>query len=391
MSFLDSISNIFTTRSKDWVFGRLDQNQLPAGEGEPREVPPNQAYLEIILKSARIVKVRKGLNKFYGMVHSHATLPMRDKKTEVAFDFVTTPSILNKVDAANLDRVVSVNRTVLGPVPYRSAPLDIEIGLFSVKEAELAGPYLKVLEDLSSAAGVAFVQQAMPFVGPLTNAINLLAGGAADIGLEIGVQTSLSATTEPLTSGWYAVIRADRTELDLRNLRVTPTDFRLVDGEGNPVADYPYMVFELAAARQRDDWFEIPDVSARYEDLRKEVLSGDRDRVQQAFAAFKRTTLLSHDLLIEDAKRIADEVEKELLEVMPKKVAAVGFAKAMAGSRGRLPKLSRIRIYDDPSAGGGPARKAGHEKEPLILHIPRHASVRSAGRHEKGALHRTRG
>jgi hypothetical protein len=335
MALPSFISSLFHTKAKDWIFGRLQPEQLPPDEAAPAVIPVNQAYVEIVLKSARVVNVRKGLNKFYGAVHSYLSLPLRSG-TIGEFNTVTTPSNLQKVDAANLDTVIAVNRVILGPVPYRAAPLVMEIGLFSVKEADLAGPFLKVLEDLSSAAGVGVVQQALPFAAPLTAGINLLSGGAADIALEIGLMTSLSTATEPLQSGWYAVMRAEKTQVDFRNLRLTADDYRLVDTGGKPVSDYPYLVFKVAATPQRDQWFLIKELSDRYEEIRREVEAGRVEGAQEAFAAFKRTAILSHDLLAQDAQRLVEDVRQEMGVALP----------------GGLTSAVRMRSAT-PLAGGG--------------------------------------
>lgn len=303
-------SRIFANKTKDWFFGHLPANQTPDGIA-PKTLIANQEYLHIILKSMRIVNVRKGLSKFYATVHSHIEVAHISGKAS-SFNYVTTPGNLEKLDSARIDRVINVNRRLLGPVPYRGSDVKVEVGLFSVKEADLAAPFIKLLTDMSALGGVSFISAALPYVKPLETGIELLTGSTDDTILEIGLNKDFNV----VETGYYVVMRANKDDIDITDLRIDADDFKLVDTKGNAIADYPYFVFEISAKPNRDDWYNIPDISNSYNELRKEVEQGNYTEAGDALKVFKRTVYISPDLIFKDAKVIYQTIETEINQIL---------------------------------------------------------------------------
>ena len=288
----------------------------------------------------RLVNVRKLTTKFYGVGHSFTTLSHRSGK-DAAFHLVTTPTELKNIDATRLDRVISSNKTLLGPIPYRGGPVGFELGLFSVKEADLAGPFIDVLESVASQAGVSVISAALPLVEPLKQGIGALTGTGDDTILEIGVSTSF----DPPQTGWYVVMRAPKTSVDLSRLHVAPNDFRLVDDQNQPYGDYPYMVFSIAKGQGRSDWFKLPDLSRPYQELKEAVRKRNYSDAENLLAAFRAAAQTSDDLLSDDADRIALMVESETTAKMTAtKTAALG------GTHEELADLNSFNLYPPGTA-----------------------------------------
>jgi hypothetical protein len=146
------------------------------GEGPGTAVSKNEEYLTIDLETMHIVDVREGLTKFYGAVHVNIGVPFITGDVR-EFQLLSAPSDLGKVDAKHLDRIISGPIRLLDAVPYRGGKIDLEIGLFSIEAADLAGPYLKLLTSLSDKAGVAFTSSITPFVDVLHDGFKAIAGG----------------------------------------------------------------------------------------------------------------------------------------------------------------------------------------------------------------------
>jgi hypothetical protein len=301
-------SDLMHKKAEDWTYLEFSADQVPAGVGH-EVIEPNSAYLTLTLNSMRVVDVRRGIKRFYGAVHSWSSLShLGSGRAE--FQSVTTPPELKDADSDHLDRVISMERPLLGPTPYRGGGLDLELGLFSIASGELVGPFLEVLGTMARAAGVTFVSAALPFIGPLTQGISLLTGTARDSLLEIG----LAKRWEP-TTGYYGIVRAPRGSIRLEDLHVA-ADQRLVDSAGSAIRNYPYVVFSIEAKRDRPNWFEIADLKKAYDELSAEVQRGRVPETEEAFAVFRRMALLSPDLLFDDARVIADKVNAHIKEVM---------------------------------------------------------------------------
>lgn len=291
--------DIFIKRAENWTFGSLNASQVP-GSSTTALIEPNKAYIKIILRSLRIVNIRKIHKKFFGAVHSFISLGHYDEKAE--FHVLTTPTKLKDIDAAHIDRVISFNKYLLNSVPYRGGGVSIELGLFSIESADLADSFLKVLEGMSEAAGVSFVSTAIPFAKPLTDGINLLVGTTNPEILEIGLSTNL---IKPST-GTFVVIRAPQGEIDLSKLKLDDA-FRLIDQSGKAIGDYPYLVFSIESNSDRENWYEIPELTKAWKDLREVAKQGDVKKTQEAFIAFKRIVITSPDLIDDHADKLVED------------------------------------------------------------------------------------
>jgi hypothetical protein len=329
-------SAIFKKKAEDWVFARLDASQVPEEPKANTDLTPDDAYLTITLRSMRVVNVRKLATKFYAVVHSFTTLDHLSGK-DGEFQTVTSPTQLQSIDSKNVDRVMQINKTLLGPIPYRSGTVALELGLFSVKEADLAAPFLEVLQSMASQAGVAVVSAALPFVDPIRKGVEAVAGTADDSVLEIGVARDLN----PPKTGWWIVMRAPKDKIDVSSLQVTPNDYRLVDkSTGQLIKDYPYLVYTVMQAKQRADWFKLPDLTKPYQKLQDAVRDKDFNGARELISTFKRLALTSDDLLLDDAKRIADLVKDKAEAAMGGTLTAAG------GQQVDLPDLETYPLYD---------------------------------------------
>lgn len=319
---------LLRAKAEEWVFAPVVDESGRADDR--RVVEPETAYLGIFLRSMRIVHVRKGLTRFYGAVSSSCTLPHRSG-APAEFVVVTTPADLRDVEAGDADRVLVLDRRLLGPVPYRGGDLDVEIGLFSVRSADLAGPYLDVLETMASAAGLAFVGPATAFVAPLRRGLELLVGADGPSMLEIG----LAKTFSPAETGTYCLVGASRDAVDTDALTLDAGGRLLHRGE--PVQAHPYVVVTVEANERRDDWFQIPALAEAHRALVADVATGDQARVREALAVFRRAAVLSDDLLAADGARLAAKVADDV-------ALALGTA-PMAAASISLPALDEVALY----------------------------------------------
>lgn len=331
-----SWKDIFRKRAEEWIYAPLNDEQVPEDPKGSSPVGVNDGYLNITLRSMRIVNVRRFTSKFYGVVHSHVSLGHLSGEDAV-FQNVTTPSELKKIDPKNLDRIIAVNMPIVEQVPYRGGNVKLEMGLFSVKETDLAGPFIDLLESMARQAGVGVVSAAIPFVQPLKKGIDAIIGTDSDTILEIGVSTNF----DPPKTGWFVVMRAPKESNIVPSLSVTPHDFRLVvKTDGQPLKDYPYMVFTISHSRQRNDWFKLPYLKETYQKIREALREGKYTDAEDQIVIFRRAALTSGDLLSEDANRIVGLVEEEVRKVMGKTTTS-----AIKESAILLPELESFPLY----------------------------------------------
>lgn len=300
-----NLEEIFRKKSEDWFYARLSPEQ--ASGVDNKVVKANEEYVHILLKSMRLVNIRQGLSKFYPVLHSYISL-FHKKGLMAEFNTITTPQNLGEMDAKNLDRIINFNQRLLGPIPYRGGDLKLEVGLFSIKSADLARPFLDLLNGISDLSGVSYIATAASYIGLLKQGINLLTSGSDESILEI----ALDQVFNPLQTGYYVVMRAPKEIITAGNLILSEQDYRLVTKQGMPIKDYPYFVFQIFTTSTRDDWFMIPEISKAYEELGESMEQGNEENVKLNFQIFKRKVLTSKDLLFAHAKAIIEAVGKEV-------------------------------------------------------------------------------
>lgn len=326
---------IWKEESKDWIFERLKPDQLPddlpAPQKEIRDIRAGEDYLTVTLRTMRIVNVRVGWTRMDGVVHSWISLPHRSGKNAV-FQVVTAPNNLRGVDVRNLDRVIKLDHPLMGPTPYYGGNLSVELGLFSVKIADLLAPYLAVMEKMSRAAGVAYFNAAQPFVEPITEAIRLLTGAPDTAKLEIG----LSRTIDTPQTGWWLLMCATRKDLDVDKLKIVGHE--LVNSSGRSTPAFPYLVLSIGASKQREDWFMIPELSQAYNSINECLRQGRRGDAENALNQFKWVALVCPDLIRKDAEKIVELVTNEAISAMP-------TTRTSAAPREEMVPLNEIKLY----------------------------------------------
>jgi hypothetical protein len=237
----------------------VSQPIVVANEAASHPVLPNKHYVTVWLRSMRITHTRFGTDKYHGCVHSFISLlDMRQGTAE--FHVISTPEKVRNVDAQSTDGVVTQDIPLLESVPYRGG-LRVQLGLFSIKAGDLTAPYLNMLDDLSGAAGVGFVRQALQFVNPIKNGINLLLGGGRDVKLDVGVNKGFPAPS----TGTFLVMRAPSDKINVDKLTLN-NNLEVIDDEKKLVKEYPYLVFSVATSDTRDNWFAIPEIKYVAED-----------------------------------------------------------------------------------------------------------------------------
>lgn len=278
---------------------------LPAPNAQP--IQPDKQYLRVWLRSARITEVRRWTTKFHASVHAHFEIVDRAQPRREVVCVVAPDKTFAELDPRNTDRLITVNKALLGPIPWRGE-LECDIGLFSIAATDLAKPYLSLLADLTEKAGVASLTQALPWVDPIRRGAEILFSEAQRSNLETG----LSRTDTTLAAGHWLVARVPKGQLPA-GLQLDPNDYGLLDARGRPVAGFPYMVVGLEVLDQRDDYATLPDVKPAWDAVTKAAAEGTDDDVRQRFAQLRRTVGLSPDLVPADRRRVIELFREELV------------------------------------------------------------------------------
>jgi hypothetical protein len=326
-------ADVWRHRAEQWTYGELESTQIP-GDFRKETIVENDSYIDVFLRSMRVVNVRKGLKRFYGTVHSFISLSHLYGET-AQFHVLTTPTNLSGIDIKNLDRVLQLNHRLLGSVPYRGGDLKIELGLFSIECEDLAISFIKFLEKIANTAGVSYISSGIPFVGLIGEGVNLFLGVQDSNSLEIGLSTMFD---KPHT-GYFFVIRAPKDKISMDSLKLDK-NFYLTGKttDGTSIDNYPHMVFSIESSKERKAWVEIPEIAASFKTLNEAIKNNRIEAAKEAFMVFKRIALTSPDLLERDSRTLVDRVDREIKQTMQACLTS-------GGTKTPFPDLKDILLY----------------------------------------------
>jgi hypothetical protein len=312
----------------------------PGVEGIGQQVSPDECYIELWLLSSRLERGRKFATRFHGLVYSFVTLS-RQGTNNAKLAAISKPQELARLDPNSLDRVIVINKQMMGSTAYRGGPVSLELGLFSIRDGNLLTPILDYVTEVSTIAGISYVGTIKPFLPLITKGMDLIAGQTEDTALEVGIDTSLQLATSCVA----AIIAKPKASVDASKISLDK-DNRLLY-EGKPL-DCGYIVFSLKQRKEKPDYGEIPELKERFDAFLMAIRSGRQTDAKDASTAFCRTAIASPDLIPKDAQKLCGKV-KEMYEAafLPMGVATTRKLGIKAPkSRVQVTKLSEIGLYD---------------------------------------------
>jgi len=276
MGFLEWLTEFWKQEQQHWTLCTVQapQIQRPADTfPDGHTLEPHKAYVTLKMRSMAIDASRIGWNRFHAALLSRCQLGLRDG-SQMDIRTVLSPDFLHGLDQKHLERVLHMDRMIFGPAAYIGGPLFVEIGVFAVKHADLASPFLSLLEELAGTAGVSFVSAAMPFAGPIKNGIELLTGTADAVRLQI----ALLREFDPIVTGWSALIRQPASNLSIGDLSVRDGNYELLY-KSKPL-DTQYLLFSFEGSSTRPDWGRFPELREAYAEFRNHVAAGRQNEAK---------------------------------------------------------------------------------------------------------------
>jgi hypothetical protein len=318
---LKGIQALFRKKGEHLFWKRLPASQIV---GAYRETPieKDQAYLLLRLKEMYLLNTRKLWRKYHPMLHSYLRYGGGE---EVA---VTGPGQMKELGEAGLDRVVSLNHRLAGPIPYQGGDITMLVGLYSVPGQDATKALVDTVGKLAALGGIA--------AGPALEVTNVVKAGVESIlsfnetSLSLGVEDTFyesgAGTTgtgnqgNPLRAGLYIGISAPSNAVDFQRLWLKDGQlFKGVDPiQSKPYEDHDYMILEVESRPSRDDWPGLP-VVADFEEqfavvMRDSVVDvpGKRERLARLWPQFVQALSESPQLITRDREQIALSVSTDL-------------------------------------------------------------------------------
>ncbi|TBC68710.1 hypothetical protein [Rhizobium ruizarguesonis] len=341
MSWLaDLLNKIEGRKTTDWTF--IEKLPDPGLDIAEHAIEPDECYIEIFVESLRLKQARRLATAFHGVVYSFARLS-QEAAEDAEMAAVSKPARLAELDSGNLNRVITVSSQLMGAVPWRGGKLGLELGLFSVKKGNLLSPLIDYVTRVSAQGGISFIGQVKPFLPLITEGMDLIAGQTADTIIEVAIDTDMSLSESCLC----AIVAVPKGGVDASKLTLDPHDRKLLL-DGKPLEE-GYCVFSIRRSDKKADYGAIPEIKASFAVLRSAIASNDSAQTENALAAFRRTVVISSDLITADKNRL-------ITKAIAMREAALGSGPMAVGrdagaNIGIIPgELTELDLYDE--AGG---------------------------------------
>lgn len=347
MSLREAFTNLVKSPANHSIYHKIPSGQLDGVVLDDPAILPDNVYIRI-----KLVQMFLGLDRVWTsarapVVHAFPKFLHHNGYKEVPV--VIGPGKLKEaLGDQPYQRMVTMNQTVLGPIPYLGGDLDLVLALFAFETKDYADELLDLLDTVSSVVPVTGLSTAITIMRPMEQGLKKMID-AGNLKLQIGVHDTFAnpvnpGVLNPLCSQYHCVIARQEEDLDPNRLWLTGRGLRLdEDGKpGNLLKNCDYFVFKIEVLSHRD-WREIETLGALWNKVQEVVSTGNRERIKEAFEQFKWSVLGCGDLLRSDRIRtVMDqksfieslfEVDKQEMIRAPVTLGGVGPASSPKPSR----------------------------------------------------------
>lgn len=271
---------------------------FPTSDANPMQLVTEETYLRLRLARMFLKYRRELFQTKYPVVNTLMRFAGLDGKVEV--NFVVKPELAGGSDKGQLDDVVSMDQTLLGPILYRGGDLELMLGLYAAPADDWAQRFIKLAEGVSQLTLNATLTTAIAMANTVKTSIES-ALGSNELDLKLGLDKELKENVS-LAPGYLVMIAAPDENLDVSRLQVK--DGELLTQAGSVYSDHDYMVLAIEVSKQRSDWQSLGYGQTWKELLKVAAEADDVQRVKEAYTTFSGAIFASPDLSWADRNAI---------------------------------------------------------------------------------------
>jgi len=320
MSWRDKLEALMRKAAVHWVYTHIPHDRTTISF-EDRPFDPGNSYVRLKLVQMFLGDERVWYQKRAPVVH--ALLRFLHQEGYYEMPVVLGPTRLEDMQNQQLQRVIALNQTILGPVPYLGGDFEVFLALFAAKTQDYARTFLDLLGSISEVVPVSGLSIARGVLGPLQKGLEGILG-LGDIELRLGIRDTFSRPKggghigNPLRCGYWVLIAKEEKDLRPEELWITERGVcRGVGGKpGELLAGCDYLVFLVERLEIRD-WRELPFLNISWLRVEKAIETGDEAAIDRAFNLFKWTLLGTGDLIPTDRFKVLKEqiaIVRELVD-----------------------------------------------------------------------------
>ena len=322
-----------------------------AGAGQPQLVT-EESYLRLRLARMFLKDRRVLFQTKYPVVN--ALMRFSGLEGPVEVNIVARPELAGDDNKGNLDDIVTLDQTLLGPLLYRGGDLDLMLGLYAAPADDWAQRFIQLAEGVSQLAVNATLTTAVALAGTVKGVLEkVLDSGGLD--LKLGLDQELKENVW-LAPGYLVMIAAPENSINFENLTVEGGELK--KRSGGVYSDHDYIVLAIEVTNQRSDWQGLGYGNLWQSLLKTAADADDIERVKEAYATFSGAILASSDLSWSDRSAILAVAQQRIKTIRDARSGS-GFFEGMKGMDALLEIEALIEEEPVLPEKGGAVRTAG--------------------------------
>jgi hypothetical protein len=272
----------------------------------------------------------------------HVTARFNGLDGPVETNFVVRPETAGSEDKSELDDIVVLDQTVLGPILYRGGDLGLVFGLYAAPADDWAKRFIQLAEGVSKLTLNAGLATAISVANTIKGSVESLVNSDG-MDLKLGLDKELKQN-EWLVPGYLVMIAAEDKEVPQDELSF---DGELRRADGSIYTDHDYIVLAIEADNHRSDWQGL-GYGRMWQDLMKKTSEAqDIQAVKDAYLIFSGAIMSSEDLSWDDRTAILQQAQKRIKAIREARQAD-DFFDTLEGMKGVDDMLEMEKLFAVP-------------------------------------------
>jgi hypothetical protein len=210
--------------------------------------------------------------------------------------------------------IVAKNFLLAPLLPFKGGAVGLAAGLFAVQGQNQLKEFIGVMGGFAKLLAVPQISSVLNVAGPLADGVQALVGGD---GLHLGYHNSYvgaGGDGNPLTPGYFAVIRATDQKLRQRLLVVNDELWEgdsLSDPQRKPFTQADFILLHLDIRDTRDDFNELTSIANPYDEAIKALGEKEFERADTKIRLALVNALTADELTKADRRRVIDTLKAD--------------------------------------------------------------------------------
>lgn len=210
--------------------------------------------------------------------------------------------------------IVAKNFLLAPLLPFKGGDVRLAAGLFAVKGDNQLKNFINVMSGFAKLLAVPQISSVLNVAGPLADGVQALVGGG---GLHLGYHNSYvgsGGSGNPLTPGYFAVVRSTDQKLRQRLLVVNDELWEgesLTDPKKQPFTADDFMLLHVDIRETRDDFNELSSIATPYDEAIKALGEKEFERADTKIRQALTSALTADELTKADRRRVIDTLKAD--------------------------------------------------------------------------------